>query len=171
MKRDHPFWTFSLDRYRRDGVPSLCLRLQDEAGADVNIVLFCLWLASKGYEVDGAAFATTVMAPVNAWHDNVVRPLREVRRYMKGGGPIGARAELETVRQRIKAIEIETESVEQSMLYAIFFAQRGNARGPFRKAGIGARAVGEHNIRTYLEAMDASGPLGDVISTLAIRCL
>jgi uncharacterized protein (TIGR02444 family) len=39
---DDPFWRFSLDLYGRPGVAPACLALQDEAGADVNLVLYLL---------------------------------------------------------------------------------------------------------------------------------
>ena len=42
-----PFWRFSLDFYRRPGVPEVCLQLQDAHGVDVNLLLFALWQATE----------------------------------------------------------------------------------------------------------------------------
>ena len=42
------FWDYSLKTYNRPHVGKACLRLQEEAGADVNLVLLCLWLAARG---------------------------------------------------------------------------------------------------------------------------
>jgi len=42
----NPFWDFSLAVYRRPGVAAACLRLQDEAGVDVNLLLYFCWLAT-----------------------------------------------------------------------------------------------------------------------------
>ena len=44
-------WAFSLQAYARPGAAPACLRCQDEAGADVNIVLFLLWHAARGRAV------------------------------------------------------------------------------------------------------------------------
>ena len=37
------FWDFSLEIYAKPGVAQACLALQDECGADVNLLLFCCW--------------------------------------------------------------------------------------------------------------------------------
>ena len=42
-----PFWRFSLAFYRRAGVADACIALQEEAGVDVNLLLFLLWQATR----------------------------------------------------------------------------------------------------------------------------
>lgn len=113
---DHPFWTFSLDRYGREGVPPLCLILQDRHGADVNLVLFGLWLGSQGRRIRGVPAAVTIGERVADWHAQIVRPLRGVRRAMKGW-PIRDEAARDSLRARLQAVEIESERLEQEMLY------------------------------------------------------
>lgn len=49
----NPFWNFSLDHYKQEGVQAACLHLQDSFGADVNLVLYCLWLARQGWRLGG----------------------------------------------------------------------------------------------------------------------
>ncbi len=46
-----PFWRFSLATYRKPGVATACLALQDECGVDVNLMLFLLWLAANGRQL------------------------------------------------------------------------------------------------------------------------
>ena len=50
-REESPFWRFSLRFYSRPGVASACLALQDEAGADVNVMLFLLFLAEHKRQV------------------------------------------------------------------------------------------------------------------------
>jgi hypothetical protein len=58
------------------------------------------------------------MAAVAPWHDAVVRPLRGVRRVLKGGFG-AAPAELSgQLRRAIQAREIDAEHIEQLMLAA-----------------------------------------------------
>jgi len=38
-----PFWRFSLHFYRQPKVADTCIALQEEAGVDVNLLLFLLW--------------------------------------------------------------------------------------------------------------------------------
>ena len=110
------FWRFSLALYGRPNVPESCLRLQDECGADVNLVLFLLWRAARGRESTPAAIAAA-MAAVSPWQARVVRPLREVRRWMKTGG-LGETSN-EAFRDRVKALELEAERHQQAALAAL----------------------------------------------------
>ncbi|MEY8826947.1 TIGR02444 family protein [Sedimentitalea sp. XS_ASV28] len=114
----HRFWRFSLGRYGQAEIPPLCLAIQEETGADVNLLLFGLWLGSEGRRIsadEAARFAEAVAE----WHTEVVRPLREVRRRLKGWQvcPDGPR---ETLRAGIQKWEIAAERLEQDMLYALF---------------------------------------------------
>ena len=38
---DNPLWNFSNKFYKNDNVRIACLKLQNEFGFDVNIVLYC----------------------------------------------------------------------------------------------------------------------------------
>jgi uncharacterized protein (TIGR02444 family) len=81
------FWRFSCAVYGRPGIAGSLLALQDEAGADVNLALLCLWLGLRGRPLDAAALAAAERAaePVRA---GVLRPLRAARRGLKAlGGP------------------------------------------------------------------------------------
>ncbi|MBN9887854.1 TIGR02444 family protein [Salipiger abyssi] len=114
----HPFWRFSLDRYGRSGVPPLCLEIQEETGADVNLLLFGLWLGSEGWCITGAGAGRCAEA-VAAWHAEIVRPLRAVRRRLKGW-QVCPDAPRETLRAGIQKWEIEAERLEQDMLFALY---------------------------------------------------
>ncbi|MFZ0067404.1 MAG: TIGR02444 family protein, partial [Pseudolabrys sp.] len=43
LQYDNEFWRFSLAVYSRAGVAEECLALQETAGADINVLLFCAW--------------------------------------------------------------------------------------------------------------------------------
>lgn len=113
----HPFWAFSLDRYGRDGVAPLCLELQERYGADVNLVLFALWLGrdGRGLDAEGAAHAAEAVAD---WHREVVRPMRGVRRWLKNRA-IEDRTARDRLRAAVQKYEIEAERMEQDMLFAL----------------------------------------------------
>src|SRR5437868_13976812 len=89
-------WRFSLALYARPGVAEALIALQDQAGCDINLVLFALWLgAARGHRLDGAelAAAETMIAPLS--HD-VVAPVRQLRRRLKAE-PAG---DLQDLRRR-----------------------------------------------------------------------
>ena len=43
---DNAFWKFSLAVYATPGVAGECLAVQESLGVDVNVLLFCAWLAA-----------------------------------------------------------------------------------------------------------------------------
>jgi uncharacterized protein (TIGR02444 family) len=112
---DSPFWRFSLRFYARAKVSAACLVLQDEAGADVNLLLFLLFLAEHQRQVSAEEVAGIDRA-VLAWRDSVVRPLRSLRRALKTGIGEISNAVSETFRGQIKRLELESEHIEQSVL-------------------------------------------------------
>lgn len=112
---DNAFWRFSLTLYRRDGAAEACLRLQDRHGADVNLVLFCLWRGLIFGPPDGATLRRAA-AISEEWAARAVRPLRAIRRDLKSG--IDG-VEWRSVREQVKAIELAAEKAQQDALFAL----------------------------------------------------
>jgi uncharacterized protein (TIGR02444 family) len=113
-----PLWRFSLRFYRSPGVADACLTLQDECGADVNVLLCLLWLGADLRQV-GSAEACRLDATLAPWRESVVVPLRSLRRRLKTGVPPVAGNTGEWFRTQIKAIELEAERLEQQSLFAL----------------------------------------------------
>jgi uncharacterized protein (TIGR02444 family) len=123
-REDSPFWRFSLRFYARAKVAAACLVLQDEAGADVNLLLFLLFLAEHQREVSASELAELDGA-VAVWRDQVVKPLRSLRRALKQGiGEISVTVS-ETFRGQIKRLELDSEHIEQSVLEGFAAAKLG----------------------------------------------
>src|SRR4051794_31488432 len=109
-REDSPFWRFSLRFYSRPNVAAACLVLQDESGADVNLMLFLLFLAEHKRQTTKADVARLDVA-VRAWRNNVVKPLRGLRRVLKTGVGEIPIAVSETFRGQIKRLELESEQI------------------------------------------------------------
>ncbi|HEX3487584.1 MAG TPA: TIGR02444 family protein [Micropepsaceae bacterium] len=121
---ESPFWRFSLRFYARAKVSAACLVLQDESGVDVNLLLFLLFLAEHQRQV-GAQDVAALDGAVRAWRDNVVKPLRGLRRALKTGiGTISVTVS-ESFRGQIKRLELESEHIEQSELERLRTADLG----------------------------------------------
>jgi uncharacterized protein (TIGR02444 family) len=137
-----PFWTFSLAVYGRTGVPPACLNLQDRGGADVNVVLFCLFLGRSGRMID-ATTAGAIADTIEPWRTDVVVVLRTARRALKEppadfGGPA-----VDHLRKNVKAAELEAERIQQEALFVTFpAASTGDAETDL------ARACA-HNVDAY----------------------
>jgi uncharacterized protein (TIGR02444 family) len=117
-ERSSPFWRFSLGFYRRPGVADACIALQDGCGVDVNVLLFFLWLATARRSAP-LATAQVVCATAGPWRDDVVAPLRMLRRRLKNGSTLVERDAAELFRTRIKAVELESERLQQEAMFAL----------------------------------------------------
>jgi uncharacterized protein (TIGR02444 family) len=113
-----PFWQFSIKFYAVPGVADSCIALQDQAKVDVNILFFLLWNATQGRTYKKADVAE-VERRIGAWRDMAVAPIRTVRRALKSPPPVMAPEAAESLRTRIKAVELEAERLQQEALYEL----------------------------------------------------
>ena len=116
---DHALWRFSLRVYGAEGVEAACLRLQDDHGADVNLVLFCCWLGTAGYGRVGERLLRSALAATAHWHGRAVAPLRALRRSLKQDPAPLAAADAEPVRRKVLAAELEAEHALQTLLFGL----------------------------------------------------
>jgi uncharacterized protein (TIGR02444 family) len=140
-----PFWRFSLRFYRQPAVAQACIALQDGCGVDVNILLFLLWLATARRRVPLAA-AQELCAKAAAWRDDVVAPLRTLRRRLKDGSTLVERGAVELFRTRIKAVELESERLQQEAMFAL-------AAGLVTENAATTEAAARANIAAYEHAV------------------
>jgi uncharacterized protein (TIGR02444 family) len=113
---DNPFWRFSLGFYRAPGVADACIALQDEAGVDVNVLLFLLWNATLKRQMSVAS-VRELDARIGAWREAAVIPLREIRRALKTPPGVVDAGAAEGFRTRVKAVELEAERLQQQTLH------------------------------------------------------
>ena len=116
--QDSPFWRFSLRFYRNPDVAAACIALQDEAGVDVNVLLFLLWNATQARTLTQATVAD-LDRRIGAWRDATVIPLRALRRALKTPPAVVEPGAAEAFRTRIKAVELEAERLQQHTMYAL----------------------------------------------------
>jgi len=114
----HAFWDFSVVLYGRPGVAPACLGLQERHGIDVNLLMFCIWLAESGRGPISREPLEAAFSAVAEWHAQVVRTLRPLRRRLKYAfEPVNAGL-AKALRARIQKIEIDAEHIEQLTLAA-----------------------------------------------------
>jgi uncharacterized protein (TIGR02444 family) len=157
------FWTFSCHFYQNQRVAASCLELQDRHGADVNLVLFALWAASRGRQLDAAAIAEADRV-ARPWREAITQPLRAARRAMKpppdGFDAVG----VETLRQQVLAAELAAERLQQAAM----------ARGQPPDAGSPSLAAACDNLRRYEAVLGkplGAGPIAilrDAFSALPV---
>ncbi len=122
MPPEETFWNFSCRVYAQEGVPASCLALQDTHEQDVNLLLFALWHA----HTRGTLPPTLLQEALDfslPWRAHVVGPLRHARVWLKfalSAPENQSRAEaLVPLRERIKAVELQSEKWQQEALDAM----------------------------------------------------
>ncbi len=163
--RDNPLWNFVTTTYKEPGVEKTCLALQNRLGVDVNMVMFCIWLAYRG--AGGANLAQHLGSALKlsrSWQSAMVEPLRTARNNLKDhtastGMSVPAREAATALRERIKACELDMEHMETLALYAL--APEGEDRGidtPLAEC----KDTAQNNLTIYFAAMGVKlDPLGE----------
>jgi uncharacterized protein (TIGR02444 family) len=113
-----PFWRFSLQFYRLPKVADACIALQEDCGVDVNLLLFLLWHARQRRRLS-TVDVTELEGKIAPWRDITVIPLRSVRRALRSPPALVEAPTAEAFRNRIKAVELEAERLQQEAMFAL----------------------------------------------------
>jgi len=146
-------WAFSLHVHAAPGVERFCLSLQDGLRADVNLLLCAAWCGATGRGALGEADLARLDAAIAPLRDEVVARLRAARRWLK---PVAATSpRIAAMRERIKAIELESEREVQFLLADALEATHPRPAAPPGRAERGELA--RANIDAYLRHLGAPG--------------
>lgn len=139
--------------YREPGAEEALLALQDAHGLNVNLVLWCVWIAPHFAEPDEAALRRAMLI-ADAWESDVVAPIRRVRRTLK------SRPDAEALRAQVKAVELAAELDLQSKLEEL--AHRHLHESP----GNDAESRARRTLAAYARAAGAAKTAGFSVSLL-----
>lgn len=106
-----PIWDFVLKFYGRQGVSEACIALQDSVGIDVNMVLLLMWMAGQGRAV-APDDVKAVSERSRGWQQEVVVPIRGVRRLLKASAPLVDAEAAAAYRKKVQAVELEGEQLQ-----------------------------------------------------------
>jgi len=155
---DNPFWDFTLAVYRGEGVSQACIELQDRLGLDVNFLLLAVFAGSRGFAIAAPQWER-LEALARPWRENVIHPLRGVRRWLKTQMALPAPV-IDPMRRAVLAQEIESEGMQQRLMWTALAIPAGE---PSLQRGAGNLAAycGFAKARLSAEDLDA---LGTVLS-------
>jgi len=139
------FWEFSLNVYARPGVEQACLALQEQAGADVNLLLFSLWLATQRRQVN---WATLLVETGLQTRQARVKTLRQQRLAQRSALKYHSSAAYE----QLKAEELAAEQEEQAWLFAVYQSYSA------AESGMQERVLAKANLTAYLAALKLEAP-------------
>lgn len=146
-------WEFSVSVYVQPGMEPLCLWLQDQRQANVNALLWALWLDEQGLPFNAMLWQRG-MSRAAPWQRWLVEPLRWLRRRLPKRQPWTG------LRARVQQWELQGERRQLRCLQALSdgcdFTPVG---GDNETAGIGKNRRGQTWTGNYLNLL--AGQNGD----------
>jgi uncharacterized protein (TIGR02444 family) len=109
---DNPLWIYALQQYKAGNCEQFLLQAQDELHLDVNLLLFIGWLAANNVKID---MQTILHSSAYCWQQDVVTPLRKIRRHAKFYAP-------DTFYQEILALELSAEKHQLREFHQLSFS-------------------------------------------------
>jgi uncharacterized protein (TIGR02444 family) len=109
-------WAFALELYARPGVADACLKLQNEAGVDVMVLLTVAYAAARHRILLTSAEIRTLDESCRPWREQIVRPIRTIRSGLKSAPLPAPNGETEQFRSKVKAIELAAERLQNQLL-------------------------------------------------------
>src|SRR6516165_7180989 len=155
-----PFWRFSLGFYRQPGVAEACIDLQEQAGVDVNLLLFLLWQATL-WRAISVPEIEALEARIAPWRLATVVPLRSIRRALKSPPALVPAGTAELFRNKIKAVELEAERLQQEAMHALTKAST------WGRAALSSDEAARANVVSYAAAARAVFPERTIETLLA----
>jgi uncharacterized protein (TIGR02444 family) len=155
-------WDFAVAIYGRDGVQDACLALQNRLGADVNMMMFCLWLAAcDEAPSDLARFLGSALKISHDWQRTLIEPLRASRQRLKAlaAEQVGASLDVQALlalREQVKKCELEAERLQITALAALVERVEDASSGL-----VARRQAAANNLDVYFTAVGVTlDPLG-----------
>lgn len=132
----HDLWLFSVKIYKRPDIEQACLYLQNQLGANVNILLTCLWAASLCKAPLSPTQMQKLVDTTEPWNNRLTKKIRELRKLT----PL--------LEKQFLALEIFTEKVQQSLLLdCLEFTTHS------KPLSISPRQTAMENIHTYFDSV------------------
>jgi uncharacterized protein (TIGR02444 family) len=113
---DNPFWQFSLRVYAVPAVAAECLELQRVLSVNVNVLLFCSWIAASRRVALDEVDIRSIENEIHGWHTLAVLRLRKIREQLKPL-PEMQHQEVQAFRREVLACELHAEQIEQALIF------------------------------------------------------
>jgi len=161
MSNENNLWNFTLAAYPAEGVQQSVIYLQDNCGADVNLLFYCCWAGLRSGQLSEHDLIQADAA-VSTWREQVTIPLRAIRDKIKDKEELSKPEGAMDVRGKILGVEFDSERIAQGILGSQL---AGNQETTDNKPC----QLAAHNLRHYFKnlSQDISGKnLDSVVSLL-----
>ena len=158
-------WDYATRVYARGRAGEACLSLQDTRGVDVNVLLFCCWVASSGRGVFREGELEHALTAIGPWRNGVIDVLHDLKVRLKSDVSPAPKTLADDLRRVIVESELHAEHAEVLMLHA---AMTRPGTGTFdRNRQIEDSIV---NLFRYLALLRISPGDDDIRSLIDILC-
>ncbi len=126
LLHDNPFWRFSLSLYQIKRIKDACLQLQDDSGANINLLFFAIWTAQQRLRFSPDWRKTFIQ--FENWHQDYTLQLRRQANELKLIAEKADRNEsgpLHRMRDHLLKAEVLAEQQEQAVLYFYYQERMG----------------------------------------------
>lgn len=137
------FWDWAVAAYGREGVAEACLKLQDDHDQNVPLLLWAAWASLHTVRID-EALAVRAADVARVWADEVIVPLRGVRRRLKSALHDGDEDGRLGLREQVKTVELKAEKALMQQLSALIQA------GPLLSVESQVAAIGDGLTKVFI---------------------
>lgn len=159
---DYPkseLWSYSTHTWTLPGVEELCIRLQTEYDADVNLLIYCLWLGEQKRCLSEDDLQV-MLDTVKPWQ-TMIKPLRDSRRMMQQQMIAMPGELIEQNIANMKEMEINAEHMAQLALEKALAAEQVQA-----VENVSTADCGLANLQLYMLSRDSIDNINDVTALL-----
>jgi uncharacterized protein (TIGR02444 family) len=151
------FWQYSIKLYGHSALADLYLKLQNEEGLNVNVLLLCSFLAENNYLASTQTIRQIIEnKEFSSWNQSMTGALRSSRTQLKKDNQDSLRADL---RRSILNAELQAEQIEQQLLITAF--------EQYYAPITAMAAVSAHdNIINYWQAHTKKATCGDLLTLI-----
>ena len=152
-------WDYSTHIWTLPDVEDLCIHLQTEYDADVNLLIYCLWLGEKKRRLNEDDLQV-MLDTVKPWQ-TMIKPLRDSRRMMKQQMIAMPGELIEQNIANMKEMEINAEHMAQLAL------EKALPREEVQSAkDISVADCALSNLQLYMLSRDSVDNINDVTALL-----
>ncbi|MBV32062.1 MAG: TIGR02444 family protein [Porticoccaceae bacterium] len=148
-------WDFSIAAYGKRGIESLCLKLQQEINADINVLLYLLWLSTFKRQLKSDQILSVINV-TKFWQSQVVQPIRKTRKILKKSSALSDNAFKEETYSDLLELELIAEKFAQKQLFGDGVTRHIGDLASTKEAA--ARA----NLKNYIEILDGTINTADI---------
>jgi uncharacterized protein (TIGR02444 family) len=173
----HPFWDFSIDVHKKEGIHEACLQLQEGFELDINVLFFCCWAGASGGMPLSEGDMTKILRGAGSWQEDIVRPIWRARWLLKGGFEGYPDELVEQLRKDLVTSEVHAEHIEQIHLAGLVPLDRRKDRDARQRLAAASGNLGEYLRKAVLSGDRAQAgsprprPLEGLLEPLSVILL